>query len=63
METLDGADCLAIVTEWGDYRRPDFEQMARLMKAPTIFDGRNLYIPNEMQARGFAYHAIGRAPG
>ena len=63
METLDGADCLAIVTEWGDYRRPDFEQMARRMKAPTIFDGRNLYIPNEMQARGFAYHAIGRAPG
>jgi UDPglucose 6-dehydrogenase len=62
MEALDGAECLAIVTEWGDFRRPDFDDMARRMKARTIFDGRNLYAPREMQARGFAYHAIGKAP-
>jgi len=62
LEALDGADCLAIVTEWGDYRRPDFEDMARRMKARTIFDGRNLYAPDEMRGRGFAYHAIGKAP-
>jgi UDPglucose 6-dehydrogenase len=62
MEALDGAECLAIVTEWGDFRRPDFDEMARRMKARTIFDGRNLYAPREMQARGFAYHAIGKAP-
>ena len=60
MEALDGADCLAIVTEWGDFRRPDFDEMARRMRAPTIFDGRNLYPPAEMRARGFAYHSIGR---
>jgi UDPglucose 6-dehydrogenase len=60
-EALDGADCLAIVTEWGDFRRPDFDEMARRMKSRTIFDGRNLYAPAEMQARGFAYHAIGKA--
>ncbi|MFM8890595.1 MAG: UDP-glucose dehydrogenase family protein [Planctomycetia bacterium] len=61
MEALDGADCLAIVTEWGDFRRPDFEEMARRMRSPTIFDGRNLYLPADMRARGFAYHSIGRA--
>ena len=61
-ETLDGADCLAIVTEWGDFRRPDFDEMARRLKSRTIFDGRNLYAPAEMKARGFAYHAIGKAP-
>jgi UDPglucose 6-dehydrogenase len=60
-EALDGADCLAIVTEWGDFRRPDFDEMVRRMKARTIFDGRNLYAPAEMQSRGFAYHAIGKA--
>jgi UDPglucose 6-dehydrogenase len=62
LEALDGADCLAIVTEWGDYRRPDFDEMARRMKSRVIFDGRNLYKPQEMRARGFAYHAIGKAP-
>jgi UDPglucose 6-dehydrogenase len=62
MEALDGADCLAIVTEWGDYRRPDFDDMARRMRSRTIFDGRNLYSPAEMRRRGFAYHAIGKAP-
>jgi UDPglucose 6-dehydrogenase len=62
MEALDGAECLAIVTEWGDFRRPDFDEMARRMKARTIFDGRNLYAPREMRVRGFAYHSIGKAP-
>jgi len=60
-DALDGADCLAIVTEWGDFRRPDFDEMARRMTSRTIFDGRNLYAPAEMQSRGFAYHAIGKA--
>ncbi len=60
-EALDGADCLAIVTEWGDFRRPDFDEMSRRMATRTIFDGRNLYAPGEMQSRGFAYHAIGKA--
>ena len=62
MDTLDGADCLAIVTEWGDFRRPDFDEVARRMKAKVIFDGRNLYAPSEMRARGFVYHSIGKVP-
>jgi UDPglucose 6-dehydrogenase len=62
MDTLDGADCLAIVTEWGDFRRPDFDEIARRMKAKVIFDGRNLYSPPEMRARGFVYHSIGKVP-
>ena len=61
LEALDGADCLAIVTEWGDFRRPDFDSIGSRMRAKVIFDGRNLYSPREMQARGFAYHAIGKA--
>jgi UDPglucose 6-dehydrogenase len=60
MEALDDADCLAIVTEWGDFRHPDFDEMARRLRSPTIFDGRNLYLPAEMRSRGFVYHSIGR---
>ena len=60
MEALDGAECLAIVTEWGDFRHPDFAEMVRRMRSPTIFDGRNLYAPAEMRSRGFVYHSIGR---
>jgi UDPglucose 6-dehydrogenase len=60
MEALDGAECLAIVTEWGDFRHPDFVEMARRLRSPTIFDGRNLYLPAEMRSRGFVYHSIGR---
>ncbi len=62
LDALDGADCLAIVTEWGDYRRPDFTAMAERMKGCVIFDGRNLYAPAEMLSRGFSYHAIGKQP-
>jgi UDPglucose 6-dehydrogenase len=62
MDALDGAECLAIMTEWGDFRRPDFDEMARRMRSRTIFDGRNLYALAEMRARGFAYTSIGRAP-
>ena len=62
LEALDGADCLAIVTEWGDYRRPDFDEMARRLSSRTVFDGRNLYSPEELRARGFSYHAIGKPP-
>ncbi|NDC62637.1 MAG: UDP-glucose/GDP-mannose dehydrogenase family protein [Planctomycetia bacterium] len=62
LDALEGAECLAIVTEWGDFRRPDFDEMARRMKSRTIFDGRNLYAPADMRARGFVYHSIGKAP-
>jgi UDPglucose 6-dehydrogenase len=57
---IEGADALTIVTEWQEFRHPDFEVMRRLMKAPVIFDGRNLYEPKQMAALGFTYYGIGR---
>jgi UDPglucose 6-dehydrogenase len=58
---LEGSDGLAIVTEWPEFRHPDFEVMRRLMRVPVIFDGRNLYDPKTVKAAGFTYYAIGRA--
>ena len=60
-DALTGADALAIVTEWNEFREPDLERMKSLMKAPVIFDGRNLYEPDQMKASGFFYQSIGRA--
>jgi len=62
MEALDGAECLVIVTEWGDFRRPDFDDMARRMKDRVIIDGRNLYASADMRSRGFTYLSIGKQP-
>ncbi len=57
---LDGADALAIVTEWNLFRSPDFELIRERLAAPVIFDGRNLYDPADMARLGFTYYAIGR---
>jgi UDPglucose 6-dehydrogenase len=58
---LEGADGLAIVTEWQEFRHPDFELMRRLMREAVIFDGRNLYEPKSLVGNGFVYQAIGRS--
>jgi UDPglucose 6-dehydrogenase len=55
-----GADALAIVTEWQEFRSPDFERLRELLKAPVIFDGRNLYDPSMVSRFGLTYYAIGR---
>jgi UDPglucose 6-dehydrogenase len=60
-DALKGADCLAIVTEWNEFRRPDFERMGSLMRAPVIFDGRNLFTPDQMKQSRFTYYSIGRS--
>jgi UDPglucose 6-dehydrogenase len=60
-DALDGADCLAIVTEWSEFRTPDFARMRKLMRAPVIFDGRNLFSTDQMKQVGFTYKSIGRA--
>ena len=57
---LEGADALAIVTEWKEFRAPDFELLKAKLKTPVIFDGRNLYDPKTPRAAGFEYFAIGR---
>jgi UDPglucose 6-dehydrogenase len=59
-DALRGADALAIVTEWQEFREPDFSRMRRLMRSPVIFDGRNIYQPQQMKAHGFTYLSIGR---
>jgi UDPglucose 6-dehydrogenase len=59
-DALKGADGLAIVTEWSEFRRPDFEKMRKLMRSPVIFDGRNLFAPEHMKQSGFTYYSIGR---
>jgi len=59
-QAAQGADALAIVTEWQEFRSPDFERLKQILKAPVIFDGRNLYDPAMVSRFGFTYHAIGR---
>jgi UDPglucose 6-dehydrogenase len=57
---LAGADALVIVTEWNEFREPDFARMRKLLRSPVIFDGRNLYKPEHIRAQGFTYVSIGR---
>ncbi len=59
-ETLDDADGLLVVTEWNEFRSPDFNAIRAALKEPVVFDGRNLYDPDFMRQAGFAYYAIGR---
>jgi len=59
-DTLEGADALLLVTEWNQFRYPDFDKMKILLKSPIIFDGRNQFNPNELKAKGFTYYGIGR---
>jgi UDPglucose 6-dehydrogenase len=59
-EALAGADALAIVTEWREFRSPDFDYIKATLRTPVIFDGRNLYDPSYMARAGFSYYAIGR---
>ncbi|MEO8677402.1 MAG: UDP-glucose/GDP-mannose dehydrogenase family protein [Vicinamibacterales bacterium] len=59
-DALKGADALAVITEWQEFREPDFARMKKLLRAPVVFDGRNIYQPEQMKALGFTYHSIGR---
>ena len=60
MEILDGADAMILLTEWKEYKSPNFSQIKSLLKQALIFDGRNLYEPQVMQEQGFTYEGIGR---
>jgi UDPglucose 6-dehydrogenase len=61
-EALHGADALMILTEWNQFRHPNFQRIKTELKAPVIFDGRNLYEPGLMKALEFKYYSIGRRP-
>ena len=62
-DALRGASALLVVTEWNEFRRPDFQRIKRLMKSPVIFDGRNIYNPADLRRAGFHYYSIGRNHG
>ena len=59
-DALEGADALVVVTEWSEFREPDFPRIKSLMRRPAIFDGRNLYNPQHLRELGFHYEGIGR---
>ncbi|HLM44844.1 MAG TPA: UDP-glucose/GDP-mannose dehydrogenase family protein [Myxococcaceae bacterium] len=59
-EAVEGADALFVVTEWNEFRHPDFDRVKALMKSPVIFDGRNIYDPVRMRELGFTYMGLGR---
>ncbi|HEX2693103.1 MAG TPA: UDP-glucose/GDP-mannose dehydrogenase family protein [Gemmatimonadaceae bacterium] len=59
-EALAGADALVVVTDWNEYRHPDFERVKRTLKQPVVVDGRNLYDVEKMRELGVRYHSIGR---
>ena len=59
-EMLRDADALVVVTEWSEFRTPDFKKIKKLLKKPLIFDGRNIYNKAELRKMGFTYHSIGR---
>jgi UDPglucose 6-dehydrogenase len=59
-EAIEGADALFVVTEWSEFRNPDFERMKATMRDPVVFDGRNVFEPEEMRRLGFRYFGIGR---
>ncbi len=59
-DALTGADALLVVTEWNEFREPDFARMKQVMKRPVVLDGRNLYDPQKMRSLGFTYASIGR---
>jgi UDPglucose 6-dehydrogenase len=59
-DALTGADALAVVTEWNNFREPDFGKMRERMRSPVVFDGRNIYSPEQMRSLGFTYFSIGR---
>jgi UDPglucose 6-dehydrogenase len=61
-EALSGADSLLIITEWNEFRRPNFGRMRDALTAPVIFDGRNLFDPSKMARLGFTYYSVGRQP-
>ena len=59
----EGADALVLMTEWREYRRPNFERLKQLLRQPVLFDGRNQWEPGPLRAAGFQYTGIGRAAG
>ena len=61
-QALENADALIIVTEWNEFRTPDFNRIKSRLKEPVIFDGRNLYDPDKMKENNFTYYSVWKSP-
>jgi UDPglucose 6-dehydrogenase len=59
-DALEGADALLVVTEWNEFRHPDFDRLKSTLKTPVVFDGRNIFSPAKLRELGFTYYGIGR---
>ena len=59
-DAVENIDCLLLLTEWNEFRKPDFERIRTLMNEAVVFDGRNQYNPKIMKEYGFEYHCIGK---
>ncbi|MEJ7684334.1 MAG: UDP-glucose/GDP-mannose dehydrogenase family protein [Segetibacter sp.] len=62
IDAVKGADAVVLVTEWAEFRLPDWNKIKTIMKGDVIFDGRNIYNPSEVAEAGFSYYAIGLQP-
>ena len=60
LDCLDGADALVVITEWTQFRSPDFADIKQRLKQPVVFDGRNVYDPADMREAGFTHYSVGR---
>jgi UDPglucose 6-dehydrogenase len=61
-EAAEGADAIAVITEWNEFKLLSLERLRSVMRRPLVFDGRNMYEPERMRRLGFEYHSIGRKP-
>ena len=61
-EAAKGADALVVCTDWDEFKSPNWDKLATLMKSKVVFDGRNLYRPATMQENGYTHYSVGRAP-
>jgi UDPglucose 6-dehydrogenase len=59
-DALEGADALLVVTEWNEFRHPDFDRLKSTLKTPVVFDGRNIFSPAKLRELGFTYYGVGR---
>jgi UDPglucose 6-dehydrogenase len=62
LEAATGADAAVLVTEWNEFRNPDFASLKQAMRSPILFDGRNVFVPDVVRDAGFEYHGVGRTP-
>ena len=61
-DACSGADAVVLITEWSEFRNPDFRALKAVMRQPIIFDGRNVLVPEVVHEAGFEYHGLGRIP-